>query len=371
MRYARGPAAAGPQLRLLSLLCTAATLGTPIGVFADETATAPLLRVRTVVAQTVATAATQALTGDIQPRYLSALSFRTNGKIATRTADVGRHVTPDEVVATLDPADQLADIQNARATLASTQAGLAQAAPEFTRKRALLASGDTTLILYNNAEQALRSAVAAMESAKAAYGAAEEQLGFTALRSGVAGVLTERDAEVGQVVQAGQTVFTLAQDGPRDAVFNVYETLLAKPFENKTVDVALQADPAVHVAGEVREIAPAVDAGSGTVKVKVGLAATPPGMSLGAIVVGTGHYKLQSGISLPWSALFQSDGRPALWVVDPQTARVSLRTVSVGRYADDTMIISDGIAPGERLVTAGTQFLRPGQVVQPVDEPRP
>lgn len=323
------------------------------------------------MAQTVVTAATQTLTGDIQPRYLSALSFRTNGKIATRTVDVGRHVAPDEVVATLDPAEQLADFENARATLASAQAALAQAAPEFVRKRTLLASGDTTLILYNNAEQTLRTAVAAMESAKAAFGAAEEQLGFTSLRSGAAGVLTERDAEVGQVVQAGQTVFTLAQDGPRDAVFNVYEALLAEPLENRTVDVALQADLAVHVAGEVREIAPAVDAGSGTVKVKVGLAATPPGMSLGVTVVGTGQYKLQGGIALPWSALFQSGGRPALWVVDPQTSRVSLKTVSVGRYADDTMIISGGIAPGEIVVTAGTQFLRPGQAVQPVAEPQP
>ncbi len=45
--------------------------------------------------------------------------------------------------------------------------------------------------------------------------------------------------KVGQVVQTGQTVLVMAQDGPRDAVFNIFEAVLAAPPESKTVAVTL------------------------------------------------------------------------------------------------------------------------------------
>ncbi|WP_163595045.1 HlyD family efflux transporter periplasmic adaptor subunit, partial [Klebsiella pneumoniae] len=87
-----------------------------------------------------------------------------------------------------------------------------------------------------------------------------------------------------QVVQAAQTVFTVAEDGDRDAVFNVQETLVAGVHGSTPppVAVALLADPKVTAQGTVREIAPVVDPASGSVRVKVALPATPAAMPLGA-----------------------------------------------------------------------------------------
>ena len=71
----------------------------------------------------------------------------------------------------------------------------------------------------------MRSAEAPLEAAKAQLGTAKDALGYTELRAGAAGVITARSLEIGQVVQAAQSVFTLAQDGDRDAVFDVYESM--------------------------------------------------------------------------------------------------------------------------------------------------
>jgi RND family efflux transporter MFP subunit len=216
----------------------------------------------------------------------------------------------------------------------------------------------------------LRTQQAAVESAKAMLGTAQEQFGYADLKTGVAGIVTTRSAETGQVVQAGQTIFTVAQDGPRDAVFQVYEALLTDPPASKTVDVVLQSDPRVKATGAVREISPTVDASSGTVKVKVGLDSVPPGMSLGASVIGSGDFKPRQAIVLPRAALFRWDDAPAIWMFDPKTRAVTPRVVTIERYAGDTLVLSGGVAPGDSVVTAGIQFLHPGQVVA-VQEKRP
>ena len=53
-----------------------------------------------------------------------------------------------------------------------------------------------------------------------------------------------------------------------------------------------------------------------------------------------------------------------MWVLDPSDNRVALRNVEVGRYELDRVLVSAGLYPGEIVVTAGVQVLRPGQQVR-------
>jgi membrane fusion protein, multidrug efflux system len=307
------------------------------------------------------------LTGDIQAQAQVNVAFRTNGKVAERRVEVGDHVAADQVLAILEPLTQQANLDNAKAALNSAEALLTQAKMSFERQKQLLAGGFTTRTTYDNAEQELRTTQAAVESARAALGTAQEQLSYTELRAGVAGIVTSRSFEVGQVVQSGQTVLVLAQDGPRDAVFNVYESLTAQPPASETIAVTLQADPGVTAVGTVREISPTVDPSSGTVRVKIGLRSTPPAMGLGAVVIGRGRFAPHEAVELPWSALYRYDGRPSVWVYDADRRTVSVRPVEIDRFGPDIIALKAGVEPGERVVVAGIQFLRPGQVVSAIE----
>lgn len=308
-------------------------------------------------------ARTVSLSGTVAARVESKLSFRVAGRIAARNVDVGDHVKAGDVLATIETPEQVADVEAAKATLQSAEATLAQAQSSFKRQQQLIASGFTTRSSYDAAEEQLRRAESSVESARADVATAEEQLALTVLKADADGVITARDAETGQVVSAAQTVFTLAQDGARDVVFDVYEALLADAPASDRVEIRLLSDRSVVATAIVREIAPTFDTATGTVRVKMSLVDPPPAMSLGAAVLGSGAWARTNVVTLPWTSLAAGETGPAVWVIDPATNAVSQRAITVERYKTGEILVSAGLKDGELVVTAGGQFLRAGQIV--------
>jgi RND family efflux transporter MFP subunit len=304
------------------------------------------------------------LTGVIAARTLNNLSFRVGGRVAERLVDVGQHVDKDAVLARINPQEQESDLRSAQADLDAAQAQLTQASAAFERQKTLLAQGFTTKRDYDAADQVLKVAQGSVEQAQSALANAQQDLSFTELRTGAAGVITARQVETGQVVQAAQTVFTVAEDGDRDAVFNVQETLIAKTPAAPAVTITLLSDPQVRAMGKVREISPAVDQVSGSIRVKVGIADTPAGMPLGAAVIGTASAKPSKAVILPWQALTSSDGKPAVWVVDASTKAVATTLVNVLAFDSGVVVVDKGLEAGQSVVTAGGQLLSPGQMVE-------
>jgi multidrug efflux pump subunit AcrA (membrane-fusion protein) len=94
-------------------------------------------------------------------------------------------------------------------------------------------------------------------------------------------------------------------------------------------------------------------------------------MRLGSTVTGSIQLGGLSGISIPTSALTASRGAPAVWTLDPESRTVALRNVDVASFELNRVLISQGLEPGELVVTAGIQTLRPGQEVRLLGEPTP
>lgn len=303
------------------------------------------------------------LTGEIRARVESNLSFRVAGRIAERLVNVGDHVTADQVLARLDPQQQQATVAAAEAAVASAEAVLRQATSSYERQKALLARGFTTQREHDQAQEAYRTADAALVDALSQLGTARDRLSDTVLRAGVAGVITARHAETGQVMQAAQTVFSIAQDGPRDAVFNLNESIFSRELADPAIALMLVSDPAVTATGTVREVSPTVDKATGTVRAKVGLVQSPAAMTLGAAVIGEGRLEPRKFVVVPWSALSSRSGQPAVWTVDPQTKAVLLKPITIEGYETGKVFVREGLRPGEMIATGGAQFLRPNQVV--------
>lgn len=331
----------------------------------DGKSQAPLARIDAVTAKVVDFAPRVTLTGTIQAQVQNDLSFRLSGRIIERNVDIGDHVTADQVLARLDPRPQEADVEAAKAGVQSAEAQLKQATATFQRQKALIDSGFTTRTTFEQAEQSLRTAQASLDSANNQLTSAQNQLSYTILKAGESGVITARFAETGQVVEQARAVFTIAKDGPRDAIFDVYEAIFAQVPDDAKAEITLVSNPKVTAEGTVREVAPAVDTNTGTVRVKVGIPQTPPAMTLGAVVTGSGNLKSSKAVILSWGALFEIDGKPAVWIVDPRTNTVSLRPIVVDAYLKNRIIVASGLNSGDVVVTAGVQYLRPQQKVEP------
>jgi RND family efflux transporter MFP subunit len=308
------------------------------------------------------------LTGVIRPRTESALAFRTAGRMTARNADVGDHVKAGDILAEIDASEQQAGLKAADASLQAANAVLTQAQLSYDRMKTLLAQGISTRKQFDAANESLSRALQSVQSAEAQRGTALDDLAATKLKAPANGIITTRDGEPGQVVQAAQTVFKMAEDGPRDAVFNLYESILADPPPQNQIDLSLVTDPSVKATAKVREVSPTVDQSTGTVEAKLVLENTPPQMKLGSSVVGTAYLRPVRAIVLPWTAMFSLNGVPAVWVVDPKSSVVSLKKVDLFQYDAEVIVLSKGLDDGELVVTEGGKLLRRGQVVKYLQE---
>jgi len=282
------------------------------------------------------------LTGQVRAKDQASLAFRLEGRIIKRHVNVGDVLQAGEIVAELDPRDLRNALLTAQANLASAEAALTQARLTFTRQQQLLSGGWTPRAKFDEAHQALLSAEAGVDAAHAQVGIAQNQLSYTVLYADGPGVVTATGAEPGEVVHAGQMIANLARQGGRDAVFDVSEQLMRTGPRDPEVRIALTNDPSVQATGRVREVSPQADPATRTFQVKVGIVDPPKAMELGSTVTGSIRLAAPAGLLVPPGALTETDGRPALWVVDAKSQTVSLRNVDVSRYDPMDIVVSRG-----------------------------
>lgn len=359
------------QVGRRGLLCMACCLSVALlgGCYEEKAETHSLLPVGVQPVKLVKFTQKVTLTGEIVARVESDLSFRVGGRIIERKVEVGQHLKSGEVLARLDPKVQEADIEGANAGVQAAEAKLRQVTSNFERKQALLKTGFTTQRDYDQAEQEYRSAQAMLDSARAQLATARDQLAQTVLRAPSPGIITARHMEVGQVAQPSQPVFALAHDGPRDAVVDVQETIITGAFK-EDIEIALVSDPKIKTGGKVREVSPVLNA-TGAVRVKIAIQEPPPEMVLGSAVRVSAHAQPREMAVLPWSALYSEGGKPAVWIVDPQSGAVAIRQIVIEVYQNSDIVIRNGLRPGELVVTVGTQLLRPAQRVAFAPENKP
>jgi membrane fusion protein, multidrug efflux system len=327
----------------------------------------PAAQVRPVRAITIERSAegeTVSLTGQIRAKDEVSLAFRINGRMIERPVNVGDVLKPGQLVARLDPKDEQDSLRTAQANLVSAEAKLTDARLNFARKQELLKGGWTPRAQFDTAKQTLDTAQAEVDAAQARVSSAENQLSYTVLFADAAGAVTAKGAEPGEVVQAGQMIVKLARKGGRDAVFDVPEQLIRTGPRDPVVHLALTNDPTVQATGRVREVSPQADPTTRTFQAKIGIIDPPAAFTLGSTVTGSIKLAPPPGVEVPPSALTEANGRPAVWVFDPQSHTVSLRNVDVARYDPANVVISQGLETGEVVVTAGVQTLRPGEKVR-------
>jgi len=346
-------------------------LGLPLalGACSEVASKEPEVRtVRTLVAHPKPIEDDRRAVGEVRPRYESELGFRVSGKVISRLVDVGATVKAGDPLARLDDQDYRNKLRSAEADLVSAQAVQVEAASAEERYRQLLASGSTTRANYDTALKNLRSADAKLESAKANHDMAKDQLDYAELRAEFDGIVTAVGADPGQVVNSGKMIIRLAQPGDKDAVFSIAQSVFGnrKPDGNERpeITVTLLSNSAILADGTVREISPVADPVTRTYQVKVTLKNAPEEMRFGGSVVGRLKAATEPVVVLPGSALFDKGGTPAVWVVNTTTGTLALKPVMIGRYETDRVIVSDGLAKGDIVVTAGVNRLRENQNVR-------
>jgi RND family efflux transporter MFP subunit len=174
------------------------------------------------------TAETRDFVGVIRARTESALGFRVAGKLVERPVDVGDRVTAGQVVARLDRTDLALQVRSAEAELDAARSSYAQAKSDEARYASLRSRGFAPVAEYERKKTALDAAASRVEQARQSLDLARNQLAYGDLVADADGVVVSVGAEPGQVVATGQTVVTVARDGPREAEVALPESWLAE-----------------------------------------------------------------------------------------------------------------------------------------------
>ncbi|AKJ28515.1 RND transporter [Caldimonas brevitalea] len=310
---------------------------------------------------------------EVRARTESRLGFRVPGKMVRRAVDLGDTVKRGQVLAQLDPQDLRLSQQAAGAAVVGAKANLDQAEADFKRFKELRDQGFISSAELERRDTALKSARAQHQQAVAQASAQGNQAGYAALTADAQGVITGVEAEPGMVVAAGTPVLRLAHDGPRDVVFSVPEDKVAlfKTLERQgaVLQVRLWSTEGAPLPAKIREIGAAADPVTRTYLVKADIGRSDVKLGQTASVqVALPQTTLAT--KLPLSALRESGGQTAVWLLDRPSMTVKLHPVKVAGADGNQVLVASGLQPGQVVVTAGVHVLTDGQKVKLYAEPR-
>ena len=349
-------------------LCTLALGAALAGCSRPEPPPEPVRAVKLLTVGASEVQAQRLFAADVRARVESRLGFRVAGKLVQRPVELGQAVRAGQLLAQLDARDYRLAVQAAQAQVAAatTQRDLAQA--DYERFAQLKAQNFISGAELDRRRASLQAAQAQLTQALAQASSQGNQENYTQLRADADGVVTAIEAEPGQVLEQGQTVLRLAQDGARDAVFAVPEDLVSQLRVGQEVAVRPWgggAEGAAKLRATVRDIAASADPVTRTFTVKAALSGSPL-PPLGATLTVYPSAFAPRGVQalrLPTSALWAQGQQTAVWVFDAASSTVRAQVIEVAQVDGNEVLVRAGLQAGAQVVATGVHVLAPGQKV--------
>jgi multidrug efflux system membrane fusion protein len=302
--------------------------------------------------------------GSVRARVEMNLGFRINGKISQRLVDIGQRVKSGDFLARIDPADYELSVRSAQASLDAAERQVETTELARNRAEQLFSKDVSPKSQLEQAQLSYDQAVATRDSARSALDQARNQVSYTDLKSDQNGIVTAINADVGQVVSSGTPVVTVAVDGEKEVLVAVPELDIAQFRPGKTVRASFWSDAALTLQGRVREVAGSADPQSRTFAVRISLPNDPKVLLGMTANIEASADSMRQLVSIPLSALAKKDDQPIVWTVDRTVATVHSRAVKIADFGGDGVRVTEGLKPGDIVVSAGTQFMTEGLKVK-------
>lgn len=321
------------------------------------------------------------LSGDVN----ASISAQVSGYLISRNYNEGDTVTNGQVLFQIDASTYQTARASALAQLAQATAVKTKTKLDRERFSVLVQTDAVSKQEYDNAVQADQSAAAQVEVAQAQVAQAELNLGFTTIRSPIAGKAGLAKAQVGDLISpASGALTTVSKINPIRANFAVSEQLVYKSLQHDAasggdaersrfrLELLLAGGDLYPEPGHIRFTGNQVDFKTGTIEV-VGEFPNPQGLLLpGMFARVRAMVRVQSGALLvPQRAVAEMQGHRLVAFIDADD-KISIRPVTVGEMVGDQWIIAgSGLKAGDRIVAEGIQKVREGDIVQPVPFGKP
>ncbi|MFH1123843.1 MAG: efflux RND transporter periplasmic adaptor subunit [Pseudomonadota bacterium] len=291
------------------------------------------------------------------------LSTEVGGVVKDYFADVGDRVKTEQPLVSIDPLDYRLALREAQASLAAAQARLEAATKAYARSKALLPQKAISPDTFDKYEAEYKSHEAALSQIKAMVDIAEAREKKTRISAPFPGIVARRLVEKGQTVGVGTPVMALVDLDAIRVRIHTAECDYVNVSRDDLVRVTVEAFPQKTFEGRIDRIGVKADERTNTFDVEI-LIDNPdlllkPGLTA-RVRITTGV--LPDTILIPQSTvLYREDRREVFVVGEGNTAE--LRPIQLGRTEGPFIQVLKGLKPGERLVVAGGQYLKPGDKI--------
>lgn len=370
-----GQPRSGPRAaRQLAGLATCLVLGVAIGG-CDRAVEAPPQPPRLVSAIKLE-AASALIEGELPGRATAAreleLSFRVTGRLVELSAKVGDSVKTGQTLAQLDTRDFQLSIDALQGQLAKAEADVEVAQSEYDRGVNMQKenAGAISQAVIDQRAGALKQAKATVLSVQARLEDARNAMQDATLTAPFDAVVVDKYVENFEEVQAKRPVLRLVDASKVKMTFQLPEQHISRLSEVESFVCHFDSFPDVDIPATIHEVGTEALATTRTYPVTLIMdqpqnVAVLPGMSGSVrIRLKPGAMGTADSMVVPAGAVFaDASDQKFVWVVDPQSRRVSRTPVTVGRVIREGLLV-EGLTPGTWVVTAGVHFLQDDQVVR-------
>lgn len=300
--------------------------------------------------------------GTVMPMASVDIKPQTSSVVTRVHVQEGQFVKAGDLLFTLDPRPDEANVAKVRAQMVKDEAVLADAQRQLARSRDLMAKNFISQGALDTAQAQVEAQQANLVADKAALEAAQLSLSYTSVRASSSGRLGAVNVFPGSVVQANQTAMvTVTQLDPINIGFSLpqrnLDAVLAGLKSGGVPVYARLPESKGDLQGRLQFVDNAVDAATGTIKVKARFDNRDNKLWPGAFVkTSLVSQTLKDAVVIPTAAIIQSARGSIVYVVDK--GKAVLHPVKVIAAQGDESAIT-GVEPGDKVVVEGRQNLRP------------
>ncbi len=299
---------------------------------------------------------------------------RVNGVVVERAYQEGQPVKQGDLLFRIEPDNYKAIYDQAAAQVAIQQATIQQAQTDFDRVKALVAEGAVSQREFDQAQAALAQSRAGLAAAQANRTAANLSLQYTEVRAPVDGIASKEAVTVGNLVNGaagagGDLLTTIVQADPAYVEFSMTEPEFLRlrmltQNDAATLDVKVRSGSRCAGTGHVDFTDSQVNPTTGTVRARAVFANADGCLVSGQfLAIEVSGLSLPQTIALPKSGVLFGQAGAMVWVVG-EDSMPQPRPIQIQESWNDHWIVSEGVAPGERVVVEGIMKVRPDASVK-------
>ena len=309
---------------------------------------------------------TLALPGTLQGYVQSPISARSSGYLRKWYKDIGSRVDKGELLAEIETPEIDQQLSQAMASRAQAAASLDLAKSTVERWENLRKRDAVSAQELDERRSAYTQAVANLAAADANVERLRQLEGFKRIVAPFAGVITRRNVDVGDLIDAGSSggraLFQLAQTDPLRVYVNVPQAYsqMVKPGQKVVVTQAELRGRTFE--GEVARTAASIDTTTRTMQIEVALPNRDGTLLPGAYVQVALPLPATKALTVPTNALMIRGDGIRVATIDQQ-GRVRIKPVRVGRNYGESVEMLDGVGADETLVLNPSDSLAEGDQV--------